>query len=151
MSRMSENVEASASRNPKGLHGLYRDNFTFYWATHDSSQTEINSKQQQHLEINNCPRYWHLLTCSTKAISERRRKVPALQNLPPLDFIQWFPKSGAQLHVFNICHGINISAMICLQSLTVAKFLLVNVTVLRSRYLWHGYKHKALRYDKRKT
>jgi hypothetical protein len=29
MSRMSENVGASTSRNPKGLHGLYRDNFTF--------------------------------------------------------------------------------------------------------------------------
>jgi hypothetical protein len=29
MSRMSENVGASASRNPKGLHGPYRDNFTF--------------------------------------------------------------------------------------------------------------------------
>jgi hypothetical protein len=26
---MSENVGASTSRNPKGLHGLYRDNFTF--------------------------------------------------------------------------------------------------------------------------
>jgi hypothetical protein len=25
---MSENVEASTSRNPKGLLGLYRDNFT---------------------------------------------------------------------------------------------------------------------------
>jgi hypothetical protein len=25
---MSENVEASTSRNSKGLHGLYRDNFT---------------------------------------------------------------------------------------------------------------------------
>jgi hypothetical protein len=25
---MSENVEASNSHNPKGLHGLYRDNFT---------------------------------------------------------------------------------------------------------------------------
>jgi hypothetical protein len=29
MSRMSENVGASTSRNPKGLHGLYRDNFSF--------------------------------------------------------------------------------------------------------------------------
>jgi hypothetical protein len=29
---MSENVGASISRNPKGLHGLYRDNFTFYAA-----------------------------------------------------------------------------------------------------------------------
>jgi hypothetical protein len=27
-SRMSENVGASTSRNPKGLHGLYRDSFT---------------------------------------------------------------------------------------------------------------------------
>jgi hypothetical protein len=26
---MSENVEDSTSRNPKGLHGLYRDKFTF--------------------------------------------------------------------------------------------------------------------------
>jgi hypothetical protein len=26
---MSENVGASTSRNPKGLHGLYKDNFTF--------------------------------------------------------------------------------------------------------------------------
>jgi hypothetical protein len=26
---MSKNVGASTSRNPKGLHGLYRDNFTF--------------------------------------------------------------------------------------------------------------------------
>jgi hypothetical protein len=25
---MFENVEASTSRNPKGLHGLYGDNFT---------------------------------------------------------------------------------------------------------------------------
>jgi hypothetical protein len=31
VSRMSENVEAPTSRNPKGLHGLYRDNFTFYY------------------------------------------------------------------------------------------------------------------------
>jgi hypothetical protein len=29
VSRMSENAGASTSRNPKGLHGLYRDNFTF--------------------------------------------------------------------------------------------------------------------------
>jgi hypothetical protein len=27
VSRMSENVRASTSQNPKGLHGLYRDNF----------------------------------------------------------------------------------------------------------------------------
>jgi hypothetical protein len=29
VSRMSENVGASTSQNPKGLHGLYRDSFTF--------------------------------------------------------------------------------------------------------------------------
>jgi hypothetical protein len=29
MSRMSENVGASASRNPKNLHVLFRDNITF--------------------------------------------------------------------------------------------------------------------------
>jgi hypothetical protein len=29
MTRMSENVGALTSRNPKGRHGLYRDNFTF--------------------------------------------------------------------------------------------------------------------------
>jgi hypothetical protein len=28
MNRMSENVGASTSRNTKGLHGLYRENFT---------------------------------------------------------------------------------------------------------------------------
>jgi hypothetical protein len=28
MSRMSENVGVSTCHNPKGLHGLYRDNFT---------------------------------------------------------------------------------------------------------------------------
>jgi hypothetical protein len=30
MNRMSENVGASTSRNPEVLHGLYRDNFTFF-------------------------------------------------------------------------------------------------------------------------
>jgi hypothetical protein len=29
VSRMSETVEASTSRDPKGVHGLYRDNLTF--------------------------------------------------------------------------------------------------------------------------
>jgi hypothetical protein len=33
---MSENVGASTSRNPKGLHGLYGDNFTF---THERNKT----------------------------------------------------------------------------------------------------------------
>jgi hypothetical protein len=32
VSRMSENVETSTSRNPKGVQGLYRDGFTFnFW------------------------------------------------------------------------------------------------------------------------
>jgi hypothetical protein len=29
VSRMSENAGASISRNPKSLHGLYKDSFTF--------------------------------------------------------------------------------------------------------------------------
>jgi hypothetical protein len=28
---MSENVGASTSRNPKGLHGLYREDFTLFY------------------------------------------------------------------------------------------------------------------------
>jgi hypothetical protein len=35
VSRMSENVGASTSRNRKGLHGLYRDNFTLYYILED--------------------------------------------------------------------------------------------------------------------
>jgi hypothetical protein len=31
VSRMSENVGASTSCNPKGLHGLYRDNLTYLY------------------------------------------------------------------------------------------------------------------------
>jgi hypothetical protein len=31
---MSENVGASTSRNPKGLHGLYRDNFTLLFTSY---------------------------------------------------------------------------------------------------------------------
>jgi hypothetical protein len=34
MSRMSENVGASTSLNPKGLHGLYKDDFTFTFIIH---------------------------------------------------------------------------------------------------------------------
>jgi hypothetical protein len=34
MNRLSENVGASTSRNPKGLHGLYRDNFAFCTLDH---------------------------------------------------------------------------------------------------------------------
>jgi hypothetical protein len=33
VSRMSENVGASTCRNSKGLHDLYRDNFTFACVT----------------------------------------------------------------------------------------------------------------------
>jgi hypothetical protein len=39
MSRMSENVGASTSRNPKGLHGLYGDSFTFIPSVTESSKT----------------------------------------------------------------------------------------------------------------
>jgi hypothetical protein len=33
---MSENVGASTSHNPKGLHGLYRENFTFTFILYNS-------------------------------------------------------------------------------------------------------------------
>jgi hypothetical protein len=36
---MSEKVGASTSRNPKGLHGLYRDNFTLLFAFLDAYAT----------------------------------------------------------------------------------------------------------------
>jgi hypothetical protein len=38
---MPENVGASTSRNPKGLHGLYRDNFTC--TSSDFRQGEIHA------------------------------------------------------------------------------------------------------------
>jgi hypothetical protein len=38
--RMSENVGASTSRNSKGLHGLYRDNFTL---TYCNIKTNLRS------------------------------------------------------------------------------------------------------------
>jgi hypothetical protein len=49
VSRMSENVGASTSRNPKGLHGLYRDNFTLpYWmcldVTHVIQESEADTE-----------------------------------------------------------------------------------------------------------
>jgi hypothetical protein len=42
VSRMSENVDDSTSLNPKGLHGLYRDNFTF-------------TKRSKHSLCKSCP------------------------------------------------------------------------------------------------
>jgi hypothetical protein len=35
VSRMSENVGASTSHSPKGLHGMYRDSFTFTFISHN--------------------------------------------------------------------------------------------------------------------
>jgi hypothetical protein len=46
---MSENAGASTSRNPKGLHGLYRDNFTFYLYYINNT---IDSKKKKYLLIN---------------------------------------------------------------------------------------------------
>jgi hypothetical protein len=37
---MSENVEASTSHSPKGIHGLYRDNFTFTFTEYKGSDAE---------------------------------------------------------------------------------------------------------------
>jgi hypothetical protein len=45
---MSKNVGASNSRNPKGLHGLYRDKFTFTF-THfvADNETEVTKWQDE--------------------------------------------------------------------------------------------------------
>jgi hypothetical protein len=59
MSRMSEHVRASTSRNPKVLHGLYRDNFTFtltYFMINVQVQEQFLAKQlekPQHSWISN--------------------------------------------------------------------------------------------------
>jgi hypothetical protein len=37
---MSENMGASTSLCPKGLHGLYRDNFTFTFAATTKERTD---------------------------------------------------------------------------------------------------------------
>jgi hypothetical protein len=41
ISRMSENVGASTSRNPKSLHGLYRKNLTFYLTSINYIKTAV--------------------------------------------------------------------------------------------------------------
>jgi hypothetical protein len=47
MIRMSKNVGASTYRNPKGLHGLYRDNFNFFlpftFRAHKSNEHTIRN------------------------------------------------------------------------------------------------------------
>jgi hypothetical protein len=51
---MSENVGASTSRKPKGLHGLYRENFTFtvtYPKQIEIKAIEVTMLKRKHLEI----------------------------------------------------------------------------------------------------
>jgi hypothetical protein len=42
---MSENVGAATSRNAKGLHGLYRDNFTLPYLNLICDMENCNSQQ----------------------------------------------------------------------------------------------------------
>jgi hypothetical protein len=60
MGRMSENVGASTSRNPKGLHGLYRENFTFTFTLlwHHISVSFI-SMLQVNISCTNQPLFYH--------------------------------------------------------------------------------------------
>jgi hypothetical protein len=44
MSRVSENVGASTSRNTKGLHGLYRDSLTLPDDEHTRSKYAVEVK-----------------------------------------------------------------------------------------------------------
>jgi hypothetical protein len=59
---MSENGGASTSRNPKGLHGLYRDNFTLliytqiyaflkYWRRNESTMRQYISYDSVRREV----------------------------------------------------------------------------------------------------
>jgi hypothetical protein len=43
---MSENVGASTSRNPMGLHGLYRDNFTFFTFTVSDNMADAQKEER---------------------------------------------------------------------------------------------------------
>jgi hypothetical protein len=57
MSRMSENVGASTSHNPKDYHGLYRDDFTFYHYIYNYGQIkedEIGKTYSTHGEDEKC-------------------------------------------------------------------------------------------------
>jgi hypothetical protein len=49
VSRMSENVGASNSRNPKDLHDLYRETFTFY--RHNFTFFTIHREKDRHRRI----------------------------------------------------------------------------------------------------
>jgi hypothetical protein len=42
---MSENVGASTSRNPKGLHGLYRENFTFIFTARRTGGVQRSTEE----------------------------------------------------------------------------------------------------------
>jgi hypothetical protein len=47
VNRMPENMGASTSRNPKGLHGLYRGSFTFTCASYMGWTTEGSEFESQ--------------------------------------------------------------------------------------------------------
>jgi hypothetical protein len=68
---MSENVGASNSSNTEGLHGLYRDNFTFYFYPIIRTQAE------------------HFLTASCKHIIRRKNKVNTLLCVKQYCFYIW--------------------------------------------------------------
>jgi hypothetical protein len=56
MSRMSENVGASTSRNLKGLHGLYGDNFTLPF-THEATEVSISASPCLSVRLAVCNNY----------------------------------------------------------------------------------------------
>jgi hypothetical protein len=54
---MSENVGASTSRNSKGLHGLYREIFTFFAYTLSTGTLSVEVKRNGR-EADHCPQIW---------------------------------------------------------------------------------------------
>jgi hypothetical protein len=48
---MSENVGASTSCNPKGLHSLYRDNFTFTFTFNNTNITAAMQTSEARIKL----------------------------------------------------------------------------------------------------
>jgi hypothetical protein len=55
VSRMSENVGASTSRNPKGLHGLYWYNFTLFFYAISSPNFTQKARMRERLRHTHRP------------------------------------------------------------------------------------------------
>jgi hypothetical protein len=92
MSRMSENVGASTSCSPKGLHGLYRDNFTLFTTLYQESFISLTTSYEKTNTI--CaPIYFTQKNDTCKSIcATTRQKITVL-----VDPVAKEPESTARL------------------------------------------------------